>query len=147
MLILPHREHRIHSSLKETQWEGTSPVFLELATGRKEKKFFSPAGCLATVQCFPGHRPCQGPVSGKGLQVYTTAHWFSFLSSGFTTQSYSLTKNMILPHCIWVHKTKFKAAAVLASFTAASWEVFLSLGRKTSLLSFQFPNWSFPNSP
>ncbi|KAM7243305.1 hypothetical protein CapIbe_005799 [Capra ibex] len=49
--------HEIHVSLKETQWERTSPVFPDLAAGRKKKKFFNPPGCLASVPCFPDHTP------------------------------------------------------------------------------------------
>lgn len=72
----------MHVSLKETQWGRKSPVFPDLAAGRKKKKFFNPPGCLAAVPCFPDHTPRHRTLWSKGLQVHTVAHWFPFKSPG-----------------------------------------------------------------
>lgn len=58
-MFFPPYKQKICVTLKETQRERTGPVFPELVVSKKEKKFFSPPGCLSMV-LFPRRHTLSG---------------------------------------------------------------------------------------
>lgn len=144
----PFLSYKIHVPLKETRWERTSPVFPELAAGRKEKKFSNPPSCLATVPVFP--RP---HTSSKAIVRWRIASLQFHVGSLSEIQGLwsRITRLQKKYDTLSLHSSSPKQTQASSSgFIHCSHPPsLLSLGRVASLPSAQFPNWSgsFLNPP
>lgn len=114
--------HEIHVSLKETQWERTSPVFPDLAAGRvKEILQSSRLPCLSSVFPRP-HTSSQDIVEVKDYKS-TPLHTGSLSERHRAHHVIHLQQNRTNPHYLQVHKNKLKPP-VLVSFAEAHHEAF-----------------------